>query len=96
MRLRFYLNLHRLIQSNNLHHRHERPVVLASFLHIPDDRLRNLINRYGNVEARFVDLVPALPTSLANGTLDVVESLVNLLRKFFWILLGRAIPAAWM
>jgi len=71
-------------------------MLLASFLHIPDDRLRNLINRHGNVEARLVNLVPALSTSLTNSMFDVVESLINLLRKIFWILLGRAIPAAWM
>jgi len=96
MRLCFYLNLHRLIQSHDLHHCHERSVVLASVLHIPDDRLRNLVNRHGNVEARLVDLVPALPTSLANGMFDVVKSLVDLLRKLVWILFGGTIPAAWM
>ena len=94
--LRFYFNLHRLIQSHHLHYCHERPMVLASFLHIQDDRLRNLINRYGNVDTRLVDLVPALPTSSANGMFDVVKSLVNLFRKIFWILLGCAIPTAWM
>ena len=71
-------------------------MILASFLHIPDDRLRNLVNRYCNVDTRLVNLVPALPTSLTNSMFDVVESLVNLFRKIVWILLGRAIPAAWM
>jgi len=71
-------------------------MILASVLHILDDRLRNLVNRYGNVEARLVDLVPALPTSLTNSMFDVVESLVNLLRKIFWVFLGRTIPAAWI
>jgi len=71
-------------------------MILASPFQVANNWLRNLINRHGNVEARFVDLVPALPTSLANGMFDVVKSLVNLLRKFFWILLGCTIPAAWM
>ena len=94
VRLRFYLNLHRLIQRHDLHYSHERPMIFASFLHVANDWFRDIINRYCNVKARLVDLVPAFPTSLANGMFHVVESLVNLLRKIFWILLGRAIPTA--
>lgn len=71
-------------------------MILASPFHVANNWLRDFINRYGNVEARLVDLVPALPTSLTNSMFDVVESLINLLRKFVWILLGRAIPAAWI
>ena len=96
MRLRFYLNLHRLIQSHDLHYSHQGPMILASPFHVANNWLRDFINWYGNVEARLVDLVPALPTSLTNSMFDVVESLINLLRKFVWILLSRAIPAAWI
>jgi hypothetical protein len=94
VRLSFYLDLHRLVQSHDLHHGHKGPVTLASLFQIVNDWRRYLIDRYGNIDARLVDLVPTPPASLTDGMFDVVEGLVNLFGKVVGVLFCRAIPTA--
>ena len=51
---------------------------LASFLHVADDRLRDVIEGHSNVDSRLIHLVPTRSTSLANSMFDVIKRLVNL------------------
>jgi hypothetical protein len=70
-------------------------MVLASLLHVANDRLSDVVHRNRDVYAYLVDLVPARSTRLLDRVCDVVKSLVDFLRYIFRSFPGRTIPTAY-
>jgi hypothetical protein len=68
-------------------------MVPASLLHVANHWLSDMVYWHRDVYAYFVNLAPALSTSLFNRIFHVLESLVNLQGEISGILFGRTIPA---
>jgi|SRR5690242_5202433 len=95
MSLRLHLNPHFFVQRDHLYACQERAVGLKLLLHVAHYMFDNLVKRDRNVEANFVDLVPALAASQLECMLYVNEGLVDLFGKRFGELLSQSIPAAY-